>query len=190
MGAYRIRREVRQRIPGYGDVLGFILFGVGASMFLGFFLIALDTRPDLSGGHPRGTGANEIALPVGWPSLLVDDAASRTWADTSPKNGVIVKILGYMMDGYQFAPRGSRVRMFVLMPSAGTFLHPAHRDPDEMVEVWVKAGTVAFEERQLVWASGKFERLVTSGEDHALYALREASVAPALDQDIAGWFTR
>ena len=106
-----------------------------------------------------------------------------------PNDGTSVKMLGYMMDGYDFAKDGFPVRMFVLMPEAGHFLHPAHRNPDEMVEVWPKPGTVIFKRRQLVWASGTFQRLSThSREEHALYALRNASVTPASSSDIANWF--
>src|ERR1035438_8517643 len=113
-----------------------------------------------------------------------------TYAENSiPKNGTVVKMLGYMMDGYKFARNGVPVTMFVLMPSAGHFLHPAHRDPDEMVEVWLRSGTVIFENRQLIWASGAFERLPLHGaEDHALYALRNASVESASYKDIKNWF--
>jgi hypothetical protein len=184
VGAYRIRKDFRQStLPRYSGVLGLILFSVGASTFLGFFLIALDTRPDLSDGHPRAAGMDEAAIPLGWPSLRVSGMP-----DALPTNGAMVKMLGYMMDGYRFAARGSDVGMFVLMPSAGNFLHPAHREPEEMVEVWLKTGTVFFQERELVWASGKFERTRGPVEDHALYALRQASVAPASQGDISRWF--
>jgi hypothetical protein len=173
-------------------LLALILFGIGAPMFLGFILIGLDTRPDLSDGRPREAGGTDSAIPVGWPSLTQDelDSRSRDGGDTRPKNGALVKMLGYMMDGYQFAPDGTPARMFVLMPGAGHFLHPAHRIPDEMVEVWPKAGTVVFKNRELVWAKGRFEELIGAGEERALYAIREAEVTPASQQDIAGWFAR
>lgn len=158
-------------------------------MLLGFVLIALDTRPDLSDGHPRAVESRDTAIPVGWPSLRQDDLVTGPHpADGLPENGSWVKMLGYMMDGYQFARPGTRVSMFILMPAAGHFLHAAHRNPDEMVEVWPMDGSVAFENRQLVWATGRFNRLVTVKEDHALYAIREAIVVTAGKQEIAGWF--
>jgi hypothetical protein len=147
-------------------------------MFVGFYLISLDTRPDLSDA--------ELA---GWPALRQPDYFSRR-AYQVPRDGTVVKMLGYMMDGYKFVNDGVPVSMFMLMPSAGHFLHPAHRDPDEMVEVRLRSATV-FRSRELVWATGTFERLPTqSREEHSLYALRNASVSPASYKDIANWYGR
>jgi hypothetical protein len=82
-----------------------------------------------------------------------------------------------------------RSPLFILVPSADHFLHPAHRDPDETVEVWLKSGTVTFENRQLIWASGVFERLpLQRAEDHALYTLSNASVKSASYEDIKNRF--
>ena len=33
-----------------------------------------------------------------------------------------------MMDGYRPSRDGEQVSMFILLPEAGQFLHPAHRD--------------------------------------------------------------
>ncbi len=160
-------------------------------MLLGFYLISLDTRPDLSDCRPRSDRTTIDADLLGWPSLTQSDyfPKSRNIENSPPQNAAVVKMLGYMMDGYKFARDGAPVKMFVLMPSAGHFLHPAHRDPDEMVEVWPGSGTVIFENRQLVWVSGAFNRLPQhSVEEHALYALRDASVEPASYEDIKNWF--
>ena len=176
-------------MPNEGRTLGLILFSIGAPMLLGFYFISLDTRPDLSDSEPGSNRETKDAILVGWPSLREPDYFSRSRYPEVPKNGTVVKMLGYMMDGYKFAKDGSSVTMFVLMPSAGHFLHPAHRDPDEMVEVWLKSGGVIFKNRQLVWASGAFERLPQhSVEEHALYALRNASVASASYGDIKNSF--
>ena len=176
-------------MPHEGRTLGLILFGMGAPMLLGFYLISLDTRPDLSDALPSTARTTNDAILVGWPSLREPDYFSRSRYPEVPKNGTVAKMLGYMMDGYKYAGDGVPVKMFMLMPSAGHFLHPAHRDPDEMVEVWLKSGTAKFKNRQLVWACGEFERLAQhSTEEHALYALRNASVAPASYGDIKTWF--
>ena len=162
-------------------------------MFLGFFLISLDTRPDLSDCQPRIDRTTNDAILVGWPSLGQPAyfSKSRYPENSLPKNGTVVKMLGYMMDGYKFVGDGVPVTMFVLMPSAGHFLHAAHRNPDEMVEVWPRSGTVVFKHRDLVWASGTLERVPgPSREEHAQYALHHASVTPASYGDIANWFGR
>jgi hypothetical protein len=158
-------------------------------MLLGFYLISLDTRPDLSDALPSTDHATNDAILVGWASLREPDYFSTSRYPEVPKNGAKAKMLGYMMEGYKYTGDGVPVKMFMLMPSAGHFLHPAHLDPDEMVEVWLKSGTATFKNRQLVWACGGFERLSRPArEEHALYALRNASVAPASYADIKTWF--
>jgi hypothetical protein len=161
-------------------------------MFLGFYLISLDTRPDLSDANPKSNVATDDATLCGWPSLRQPDNPSEVRRSDAqvPKNGARVKMLGYMMDGYRFVDDGAPVRMFVLMPGAGHFLHPAHRDPDQMVEIRLQLGNTVFKSRELVWVSGRFERLpAQSGEERAMYALQHASVAPASYRDISQWFS-
>jgi hypothetical protein len=178
-------------MPGEGRTLGLILFTIGAPMFLGFYLISLDTRPDLSDCQPGiGRTAND-AIPLGWPALSQPGyfPKSRHPENLLPENGTVVEMLGYMMDGYKYARDGVPVAMFVLMPGAGHFMHPAHRDPDQMVEVWPKPGHVVFKNRELVRASGTFVRVPGPlREEHAQYALYNASVTPASYGDIANWF--
>ena len=162
-------------------------------MFLGFYMISLDTRPDLSDSEPRTDRTTDDAVLTGWPALRqpVYPSGSSHPENPVPKDGTAVIMLGYMMDGYDFVKDGTPVTMFILMPGAGHILHAAHRDPDEMVEVWPGRGTVVFKSRELVWVSGTFERLtLQSREEHALYALRNASVAPGTYLDIANWFAQ
>ena len=79
--------------------------------------------------------------------------------------------------------------MFVLMPEAGHFLHPAHRIPEEMVEVWLNR-PVWFKYRRLVWVSGTLTRTSNSpNSDKALFAMHNALITPAADPEIARWFT-
>jgi hypothetical protein len=189
MGARHIRRKNRGGVErGDGRTLGLILAGVGAPMFLGYCLIAMDTHPDLSDGQPHVSVSNPVPVPLGWPSLRVRELRISDREENRPKNGTLVKMLGYMMDGYHYARSGTAVPMFILMAEAGHFLHPAHRIPDEMVEVWPKAGGTVFHDRELVWACGKFESLTNAAAGNAIYALREAVVMPASYQEIAGWF--
>jgi hypothetical protein len=161
-------------------------------MFLGFYLIALDTRPDLSDAEPRYDHATYEAIPLGWPSLRQagDFSEPNPVEAAIPNNGSVVKMLGYMMDGYRFVQDGAPVTMFILMPGAGHFLHPAHRNPDEMVEVWLKS-QVLFKSRELVRVEGTFERLPSRhAEGHSLYALRNAAAAPATKAEIRNWSGR
>ncbi len=79
--------------------------------------------------------------------------------------------------------------MFVLMPEAGHFLHPAHRIPEEMVEVWLNR-PAWFKYRRLVWVSGVLARTSNSPKsDKALFAMYNALIMPAADAEIARWFT-
>jgi hypothetical protein len=181
VGRRRIQRQYRpKRVPHYGRTLALILIGVGAPMFAGLLLVVRDTRPDLSDlRSPEHSAGNDPAL-LGWAGL-----AHLT------RDGAQVKMLGYMMDGYQFVNDGSPAAMFILLPNAGHFLHPAHRDPDEMVEVWPHSGKAVFKDRQLVWVTGRMIRLKRNPRgDQALYALRDAFVVPAAYDDIAKWQPR
>lgn len=189
MGARRIRGKNRGSVvSGDGRTLGLILAGVGTPLFLGYFLIAMDTRPDLSDGQPHVSVANPGPVPLGWPSLRVEELRMSEREEKRPRNGTSVRMLGYMMDGYHYARPGTTVPMFILMPGAGHFLHPAHRIPDEMVEIWPKTGAIIFKNRQLVRVSGKFESLTNAAVGNAIYALREAVVTPAAYGEVAGWF--
>ena len=97
-------------------------------------------------------------------------------------------MLGYMMDGSQRAQDGAQVETFILMPDAGQFLHPAHRIPDEMVETWL-ARPAPFQYRRLVWVSGVLARIPRRPHSNrALYAIKDAEVAPAPESDITRWF--
>jgi hypothetical protein len=95
---------------------------------------------------------------------------------------------GHMMDGQRSSRDGEQVNMFILLPEAGQFLHPAHRIPDRMVEVHPPYAIV-FRNRQLVWASGTLNRtFARRGDEKAAYAMSDAEVTPASDRDIGKWF--
>ncbi len=97
-------------------------------------------------------------------------------------------MIGYMMDGYQPSPDGSLVDMFVLLPEAGQFLHPAHRIPNQMVEVRPRR-PIPFQNRRLVWVRGSLNRTAgTPGAEKADWAISDAEVEPAEPRDISKWF--
>jgi hypothetical protein len=98
---------------------------------------------------------------------------------------------GYGMDGHKPSQDGEPVRMFVLMPEAGHILHPAHRIPDQMVEVWTTQ-PVPFRFRSLVWSTGNLPRMQRPHGQHndekPLYTMASADVQPAVQSDITLWF--
>jgi hypothetical protein len=146
-------------------------------MLLTVALVGMDIRSGLSELKSTGEMDDKGALPVGWPDLeQPHDAPGR------------VRMIGYMMDGYQPSRDGVTVDMFVLLPDAGQFLHPAHRIPNQMVDVH-PSHPVVFRYRDLVWVSGTLTRTIGSPEaERAGYALTAAEVNPATERDIGRWF--
>jgi hypothetical protein len=125
-----------------------IIMALAFPMLLAVALVAMDMRSDLSELKPAGQADDKGAVPVGWPDLaLQHESAGR------------VRMIGYMMDGYRPSRDGATVDMFVLLPEAGQVLHPAHRIPNQMVEVHPTHGVV-FHNRDLVWASGMLNRTI------------------------------
>ncbi len=189
-------RVIRKRGPSPASrkkefkALALIMAGVGLPLILEFVLLTADTRVDLSDLEPKQAlpaqatpGAEMVS--IGWPDLRTPEGNGRLPSRVRMPR---VRMLGYMMDGYQAARDGELVGMFILMPEAGQFLHPAHRVPDEMVEVWLES-RAPFQERSLVWVSGVLERMpARRGEQSALFAIRHAAVEPAAESDIARWY--
>lgn len=164
-----------------------IVGAVGLPVMLMGFLVSLDLRTDLSDLRPRSTATGTPTTLIGWPDSKRENggAGSAGSAFRVQRRG---RMLGYMMDGYHPSRDGSKVGMFILMPEAGQFLHPAHLVPDQMVEVWLVKPAV-FQYRSLVWVSGipdsKTGRLQT---DEAMYLMTEATVQSADQRDIIHWF--
>ena len=155
-----------------------IIGAVALPLVLAYILVAADMRSDLSDLKPARALADEATALIGWPDL-----EHLHW--NSPPRA---RMLGYMMDGYTPTPDGSQVEMFILMPEAGHFLHPAHRVPDEMVEIWLTRPQ-PFTYRRLVWVSGVLSRTPAPRQSgKASYVMQEAQVEPALQSDITRWF--
>jgi hypothetical protein len=155
-----------------------IIAAVVFPLLLAFILVAIDMRSDLSELKSSGKADNNGTIPVGWPDL---PNARRER----------VRMIGYMMDGHESSRDGAPVETFILLPEAGQFLHPAHRVPDQMVEVRPRH-PVIFRYRDLVWASGTLNRTIGNrGDDkaaYAAYAMIDAEVSPATQRDIGKWF--
>jgi hypothetical protein len=157
-------------------------------MILAFVLVAMDMRSDLDELKSSGQTDDKGAVPIGWPEL--EGRHDLSFAHDPPhwEGQRRVRMIGYMMDGYKPSRDGGQVCMFILLPEAGQFLHPAHRIPNQMVEVW-PTHSVAFRYRELVWASGILNRTIGSpGGKKAAYAMTDAEVRPASERDISKWF--
>ena len=173
--------------------LALIVSAIVLPLILAFILVAADMRSDLSDLIPAEALPDHSASLIGWPDLEIRRGRSASLEQTCWQPGRRVRMLGYMMDGY--TPRENRpaqdgvpIGAFVLLPDAGQLLHPAHHDPDQMVEVRL-AETAQLKYRSLVWATGKLARTM-GGRDtgHALYAMTEADTKPAVQSDITLWF--
>jgi hypothetical protein len=156
-------------------------------MVLALILVAMDMRVDLDELRSSGKTDDAGTLAIGWSELKVPHEFSAAETAGESRSGR-VRMIGYMMDGYRPSRDGEQVEMFILLPEAGEFLHPAHRVPDKMVEVR-PVHPIAFRYRQLVWASGTLNRtLARRGDDRAAWAMSDAEVSPASDRDIGKWF--
>jgi hypothetical protein len=155
--------------------------------FLAFVLVAVDMRSDLDELKSSGQTDDQGAMPIGWPELegQIDRSTAFQPANWESQR---VRMIGYMMDGYKPSRDDEQVSMFILLPEAGQFLHPAHRIPNQMVEVR-PLHPVSFRYRELVWAFGTLNRTAARlGDEKAAYAMGNADVTPASERDISKWF--
>ena len=154
-----------------------ILFAIGFPLLLGSILVAVDMRSNLSDLKPSKEEVDDEGfVPIGWPELEAQRAQGR------------VRMPGYMAEGYRPSAEGTKVDMFILLPEAGHFLRPAHRIPNQMVEIRTE-WPVDFKDRQLVRVSGKLDRTFGKpGAEMAAWAIVQADVRPARQQDILKWF--
>jgi hypothetical protein len=164
VGARTIRRRdesVRQgRVRQENLTLGKIIAALAIPLFLAFALAAMDMRSDLDQLRSSGQPDDKGAVPMGWSELTQSDLAAglSTTEGEGPRR---VRMIGYMMDGNRPSRDREQVSMFILLPEAGQLLHPAHRIPNLMVEVW-PLHSVNFRYRQLVWVSGTLNRTIGS----------------------------
>jgi hypothetical protein len=168
---------IRQRRENQREtrVMLVIVAAVALPMILAYALVAMDIRSDLS--------SLKAVVPPAYQDIPVTG-----WADLEKFRGEgPVRMIGYMMDGEEPHPDGAAVRAFVLMPEAGQFLHPAHRIPEEMVQVWMSE-PLPFQNRQLVWVTGRLSRTIGGDREQAAFALSYAEAEPANDREITLWF--
>src|SRR5579862_7564585 len=137
MGARVIEKRDNNRIARRKETraIAFIFAAILGPLVLMYLLIAADMRSDLSELKSRKAHFDDGVALVDWRHLAASDDGGRKRTAQLPSGRA--RMLGYMMDGYQPVRDGTAVKMFILMPEAGHLLHPAHRIPDEMVEVWL-----------------------------------------------------
>jgi hypothetical protein len=139
---------------------------------------SLSIRPDLYDLVVRADNQSGKPPIMGWSGLTGRLCDCR------------VRMLGYMMDNERPIPDGTIVSNFVLVPEAGALLHPAHRIPEEMIDIRLRAGgVIRFQSRQLVWAEGLLTSCyVSDRSSEPLYCLTDAAVLSAEPGDISRFF--
>lgn len=179
MGARVIRQRASAQTTRH-QTLAF--FGIAASvvlpLILAYVLAALDMRTDLSDLKALPTATDGGTALVGWADL-----ESTPWRLSERE-----RMIGYMMDGADQIKEGVFTSTFVLMSEAGHFLHPPHREPDEMVNVRLRRAA-PFIYRQLIWVTGMLTRNSDKGVESARYTMWDASLFKATQPDITRWFS-
>ncbi len=142
--------------------------------------------PDLFDLTPTSPRVDGYVL-VAWHEL---ERAPGALKQGELSSGSPTRVLGYMMEADAPVRNGQHVQRFVLLPDAGSALHPAHRFGDQMVEVHLKGGdSIPFAAGRLVWVWGTWKLLPGNpNRDKALYQLEDARVENASRLDIAKYF--
>jgi hypothetical protein len=142
--------------------------------------------PDLFDLVPKVPSLDGYVL-VAWASLEREQYAMNAGAISS---GTMIRALGYMTDGDQPSRDGASVKSFVLLPDAGTPLHPAHTHGDQMIAVRLAAGNaVRFSGSSLVWVWGTLRVLPGDPEGREpLYVVESAHAERTVKADIAKYF--
>ena len=159
---------------------------VSFTLVAGVLLSVHRSGPDLGDLIPRVPELDGYAL-VAWCNLERGHHALKVGGVSS---GSAVRVLGYMMDGTQPIRDGQLITRFVLLPDAGSAIHPGHRFGDQMIEVRMGAGeTVRFTEGRLVWVWGTWRTLAGDTDGPVpLYQLVDARVESANQADIPKYF--
>jgi hypothetical protein len=156
---------------------------------LGTVLVTNSTsEPDLSKLTPIRPRAGRY-LVLDWPALLQNKPRVSKTGTVIPAE-TEVQALGYMMDGDRSIGKDQWVQDFVLLPEAGTLLHPAHRMRDQMIAVHLEDGTrIQFSLRALVWVRGNIKAAAGLGRrSEAVYTLERARAKPAAKADIQTYY--
>jgi hypothetical protein len=173
------RRALKTLLPP----LGLLCF---AAAFPALFMMRR-AGPDLFDLTPTVSSIDGYTL-VSWHDLVY--AYGGALRVGGPSTGSPTRVLGYMMHGDHPIQDGDAVDRFVLLPDAGSGVHPAHRFGDQMIEVQLRTGTaILFKEGSLVWVWGTWKVIAgDSAGGKPLYQLQEA-VAKSVDtEEISKYF--
>jgi len=164
-------------------VAGVPILGIGT-----VFVTTSTSEPDLSELTPISPRAGQY-LVLDWSALLQNEPRVSKTGTVIPAEPE-VQALGYMMDGDRSIGKNQWVQDCVLLPKAGTVLHPAHRSRDQAIAVHLKEGTrIQFSPRTLVWVWGNLQASSGLGpRAEALYTLGRARAKPDGKADIQGYF--
>jgi hypothetical protein len=169
-------------------VLLLVILVAGVPILGTVFVSNSTSEPDLSELTPISPRAGQY-LVLDWSALLQNEPRISNTGTVIPA-GPEVQALGYMMDGDRSIGKNQWVKDFVLLPEAGTLLHPAHRMRDQMIAVHLEDGTrIQFSPRALVWVWGNLKASAGLGRrSEALYMLERAHAKPADKADIQRYF--
>jgi len=169
-------------------VLLLVILVAGVPILGTVFVTNSTGEPDLSELTPISPRAGQY-LVLDWSALLQNEPHVSKAGAVIPA-GAEVQALGYMMDGDRSIGKNQWVKDFVLLPEAGTLLHPAHRIRDQMIAVHLEDGSqIQFSPRALIWVWGNLKASAGLGRgSEALYMLERARAEPAQKADIQGYF--
>lgn len=153
------------------------------------FVTASTSEPDLSEVAPINDHAGTYVV-LSWSALLQDHPPDLGKARTGIVTGIDVQALGYMFDGDRRVSKGEWVTEFVLLPEAGSLVHPAHRIRDQMIVIHLEDGKqIQFSPRALTWVWGCFGVSPESAvRSKPLYTLERARAKLADRADIQRYF--
>ena len=171
------------------QALRILVFPIGViclTAVLPALLLLRTAGPDLFDLTPTSPRVDGYVV-VAWHEL---ERARRALKEGEPSSGSPARVLGYMMEADAPVRNGQQIQRFVLLPDAGSAVHPAHRFGDQMVEVHLKEGArVPFVAESLVWVWGTWKLLPGNpNQDKPLYELENARVENASTSDIAKYF--
>ena len=165
-------------------VLPLIAIGL-AAVFPALFMTRR-AGPDLFDLTPTAARIDGYTL-VAWHDLERLRGALKTGG---PSTGSPTRVLGYMMDDEKPIRDGTQVNRFVLLPDAGSAVHPAHRFGDQMIGVQLRTGSaILFKQGRLVWVWGTWKVLAgNSTGDKPLYQVQDSHVENADKAEIGKYF--